>query len=98
LQIASHQGRWNRQDRLPGSNNYGLCEIDYILRNEYVEHLSDLVMRRTTLAITGSLTMNDLAQIASMAGDVLGWDKERISGEIDAVVGELSNRNLMQLR
>jgi glycerol-3-phosphate dehydrogenase len=98
LQIASHQTRWNRQDHLPGSNNYSLCEIDYILRNEYVEHLSDLVMRRTTLAITGSLTMNDLAQIATMASDVLGWDKERISGEIDAVVGELSNRNLMQLQ
>jgi glycerol-3-phosphate dehydrogenase len=97
LQIARHQSLWNSEDRLPDSVNYSLSEIDYILRNEYVEHLSDIVMRRTTIAITGSLTSNDLRQIATIAGRALNWDSVRISEEIAAVETQLRERNLMRL-
>jgi glycerol-3-phosphate dehydrogenase len=95
--IASHQSLWNSADRLPDSSDYSLSEIDFILRNEDVEHLSDVVMRRTTLAITGSLTGNDLQQIATMAGNALGWDAARIAAEIGSVEKELKERNLMRL-
>ncbi|KAA0692607.1 glycerol-3-phosphate dehydrogenase/oxidase [Neorhizobium sp. P12A] len=97
LQIAGHQSLWNAEDRLPDSSDYSLSEIDYILRNEYVEHLSDIVMRRTTLAITGSLTASDLEQIATIAGRALGWDSQRISDEINMVESQLRDRNLMHL-
>lgn len=97
-EIASHQGRRNSDDRLPDSTNYSLAEIDYILRNEFIEHLSDIVMRRTTLAITGSLTNNDLAQIAALAAEVLGWDTARTVDEVNDVVKQLSERNLMRLK
>ena len=63
-QIARHESAWRDDDCLPDSRDYGLSEIDYIARNEYVEHLADIVMRRTTLAIGGSLTLNDLNRIA----------------------------------
>ncbi|PZM14464.1 glycerol-3-phosphate dehydrogenase/oxidase [Rhizobium tubonense] len=97
LQIACHNSPWSDQDRLPGSTDYSLSEIDYILRNECVEHLSDIVMRRTTLAIRGSLTTGDLRQIATIAATVRGWDSTRTSEEIDAVV-QLGDRNLMRLK
>lgn len=98
LKIAMHRSCGNGEDRLADSTYYSLPEIDYILRNEYVEHLSDVVMRRTTLAITGSLSIRDLNQIAALAGKVLGWDPLRISEEIDAARKQLNDRNLMRLR
>lgn len=97
LQIARHQSPWNNEDRLPGARDYGTSEIDYIVHNEFVEHLADIVMRRTTLAIGGSLTMSDLKQIAAIAGRARNWDPQRISEEFDAVVAQLSDKNLMRL-
>jgi glycerol-3-phosphate dehydrogenase len=97
LPIACHQSPSGADDRLPDSSHYSLSEIDYILRNECVEHLSDIVMRRTTLAIGGSLTRNDLQRIATTAGRALGWDPARTSEEISAVIDELNGRNLMRM-
>ena len=97
LQVARHRSAWNDEDRLPDSIDYGISEIDYIARDEFVEHLADIVMRRTTLAIGGSLTISDLKQIATIAGRVRNWDLQRTSEEVDAVVTELSDKNLMHL-
>ena len=40
-------------------------------------HLADIVMRRTTLAITGALTARDLDAIAAVAAAALGWDADQ---------------------
>jgi glycerol-3-phosphate dehydrogenase len=96
LQVARHRSAWNEEDRLPDSIDYGISEIDYIARDEFVEHLADIVMRRTTLAIGGSLTIGDLKQIATIAGRVRNWDPQRTSEELDAVVTQLRNKNLMR--
>lgn len=97
LPIARYQGASGTEDRLPDSHDYSVSEIDYIARNEFVEHLADIVMRRTTLAISGSLTTGDLRQIAMIAGRALGWNPQRIGEEIDAVVAQLNGTNLMGL-
>ena len=97
LRIARHQSGWNEEDHLPDSIDFSASEIDYIVRNEFVERLADVVMRRTTLAIGGSLTKKDLELIVAISGRALRWDAERMSGEIDAVVGELRDRNLMRI-
>ncbi|MET0748389.1 MAG: glycerol-3-phosphate dehydrogenase/oxidase [Rhizobium sp.] len=98
LEIARHQGRWSDRDRLPDSADHSLAEIDYILRHECVEHLADIVLRRTTLAIRGSLTARDLQQIAAVAAEVGSWDARRVADEIDAVTRQLAERNLMRLK
>ena len=98
LPIARHQSASSNEDRLPDSHDYSVSEIDYIARSEFVEHLADIVMRRTTLAISGSLTTSDLQQIALIAGRALGWNAQRISEEIDAVVTQLNGTNLMGLQ
>jgi glycerol-3-phosphate dehydrogenase len=96
--IARHHGTPNNKDRLPDSSGYSLSEIDYIARNEFVEHLADIVMRRTTLAISGSLTASDLRQVARVAGQALGWSAQRTNAEVDAVVAQLNGTNLMRLQ
>ncbi|MER9686012.1 glycerol-3-phosphate dehydrogenase/oxidase [Mesorhizobium sp. M0139] len=96
VEIARH-GSDDEGRRLPDSDGYGKAEIDYIVRNEFVEHLADFVMRRSTLAIGGSLTSRDLQEIAAIAGRALGWSTERLTREVEAAVVELEGRNLMRL-
>ena len=76
-------------ERLPGAHDYSVREIDWITRNELVVHLSDIVMRRTTLAIEGRLTLEGLREIAAIAATALSWDDGRMTAEIDDVLSLL---------
>jgi len=96
-QVAQHEGEWGDDQRLPDSAHYSFSEIDYLARRECVEHLIDVILRRTTLAITGSLTQQDLQQIAGVAAGALGWSAERTRSEIAAVVQQLSEKHRMHL-
>lgn len=93
--IARHSGSTGKS--LPDSPAYDEAEIDFIARNELVEHLADVVMRRSALAITGSLTRRDLRAVARVAGRALGWSPRRIEQEVEAVVEHLETVNLMHL-
>ncbi|TIW98465.1 MAG: glycerol-3-phosphate dehydrogenase/oxidase [Mesorhizobium sp.] len=95
LEIAGHE--LDHKGHLPDSDGYRKSEIDYIVRNEFVEHLADIVMRRSTLAIAGSLTGRDLQEIAAIAGRALGWSAGRLAEEVEAAIVELEGRNLMRL-
>lgn len=76
---------------------YGRGEIDWIARNEMVEHLADIVMRRTTLAIEGRLTAEGLAEIAAIAAAALGWDEDRRADELAQVTRHLTAFNRVNL-
>ncbi|MFO1207761.1 MAG: glycerol-3-phosphate dehydrogenase/oxidase [Amaricoccus sp.] len=83
--------------RLPDASGYSLAEIDWIVRNERVVHLADIVKRRTTLAITGTLTAADLAAIADVAAQALGWDAATRAREVEAAAAELAAFNRLDL-
>lgn len=83
---------------LTDAPDYSMQEFDWLTRNEMVEHLADLVMRRCALAITGRLTARDLASIATTAGAALGWDDARRVTEITATQDLLASRHHMRLR
>ena len=97
LRIARREGGQG-EERLPESRDYSLSEIVAIARHEFVEHLADIVLRRTTLAIGGSLTLRDLEAIAMVAGQALGWTQQRTDAERDSVVAELRDKHLVQWR
>lgn len=97
LELAGDGGQGMDAERLPGSSDTSLAEIDAIARREAVQHLSDIVMRRTTLAIGGTLTRGDLEAIAEVAGHALGWDEARRVREIEQTITELTKRNMMRL-
>lgn len=70
-----------RHDRaLTGSMTRG--EIDRIARHEQVIRLADVVLRRTTLAISGALTLANLVGLAKVCAQALGWTKERRDAEV----------------
>ncbi|MCH4547785.1 glycerol-3-phosphate dehydrogenase/oxidase [Rhizobium changzhiense] len=88
--LLSSASSYSDEQRLTGAARYSLREIDWIARNELVVHLSDIVMRRTTLAIEGRLTLEGLREIAGVAEAALGWSAERTASEIQEVVSQLS--------
>ncbi len=82
---------------LPDTDSISRAEIAWIARNELVVHLSDVVLRRTTLAIDGALSNANLAAIGDILSVEFGWDAERKAREIEAVTVELSKRHGMKL-
>jgi glycerol-3-phosphate dehydrogenase len=78
-------------------DGYTDAEIDWIAKNEMVEHLADIVMRRTTLAIEGRLSMASLDEISRIAAATLDWDEARRRVEVADVATRLSAFNHVHL-
>ncbi|MBP0581281.1 glycerol-3-phosphate dehydrogenase/oxidase [Labrys sp. LIt4] len=78
--ILAHEGP--QAVRLADAQDYSLAEIDWLARHEQVVALEDIVMRRSTLAITGRLSGRDLATIADILATALGWDAVRRDEEL----------------
>ncbi|MGR2753957.1 FAD-dependent oxidoreductase [Agromyces arachidis] len=78
---------------LRGAADYSREEIAWIARTERVVHLSDLVLRRTSLAFTGAVTAALLDELADIVGDELGWDGPARRAEAEAVRRVLAERH-----
>lgn len=76
---------------------YGRAEIGWIAQNEMIEHLADIVMRRTTLAIEGKVTAQGLDELADIAAAALGWDESRRASEVAAIAEHLRAFNRVSL-
>lgn len=81
---------------LADAADYTLAEIDWLVRNERVVHLADIVMRRTALAVTGRLSRRDLEAIAEVAAAVLGWSASQRQSEIERTASELASRHRLR--
>lgn len=68
---------------------YTVGEIRRMAAAEDVEHLADLVCRRSTIALLGEATGEVLREIAGIAGDVLGWDAARQAAEVARASAEV---------
>ena len=77
--------------------DYTDMEIDWIARNEMVEKLDDIVMRRTTLAIEGRLSAAAVGEISAVAAAALGWSESRRQAEVSEVATRLSAFNRVHL-
>lgn len=63
------------------ASGYSARELRLLIETEAVEHLDDLLLRRTTLAITGRLSLGIVdAALAVLAG-VKGWTEAEMSAE-----------------
>jgi glycerol-3-phosphate dehydrogenase len=82
---------------LPHVDGYSDAEIDWIARTEMIEHLADIVMRRTVLAITGRLSAAALEEISVVAARALNWDETRRAEEVEAVKVQLQTFNRVPL-
>jgi len=69
--------------------DYTAGEIARIAAEEYVEHLTDLICRRSTIALVGRATEDVLAELAEVVGNALGWDEARKQTEVRQALAEV---------
>ena len=66
------------------------AEIVYIVKNEAVCHLSDLIFRRTGLGTIGNPGAQCLSQCVKIMGDLLNWDDKTRHNELESVMNHLN--------
>ncbi len=69
--------------------SYTVGEITRIATEEYVEHLGDLLCRRSLIALLGQASEEVLSEIAQVLAGALGWDAARTREEVDRALGEV---------
>ncbi len=91
--IAAPGGRETVDDR----GLYHVGEIGWILANERVTRLSDIVLRRTLMPFEGAVTLAGLERLAQIAGHHLGWSPERQAQEVAQTADRLATRHRVPL-
>lgn len=82
---------------LQHNTGYSHREIEFIAKHERVSHLSDLVLRRTSLAMLGDITIPLLHELASIIAPILEWSDDDMRDEIDRTIQLLQHRHGMKL-
>lgn len=77
----------------PLSNDcqYSTGEIDFLINEEHVTSLSDLVLRRTDLAITGQVSSDMIETICALIASSKGWNKKQADAEKKNLIADLQN-------
>nr|WP_295977275.1 glycerol-3-phosphate dehydrogenase/oxidase [uncultured Agrobacterium sp.] len=80
-----------RPDDVPLSDKSPItaAEVIWLIRCEHVRHLTDLILRRTTLAITGVVNADLIDAILGVAARELGWPATRSAAERQRLIHEL---------
>ncbi|MDN4473436.1 glycerol-3-phosphate dehydrogenase/oxidase [Demequina zhanjiangensis] len=83
--------------RLTTLPDYSIGEISWLATREHVVRLEDLVLRRTTLAFEGRLSIAVLRELADVVGDALGWSARRRREEVDSTVALMADAHGVDL-
>jgi len=78
------------EDGLASLPHYSRREIEWLVENEQVTTLSDLILRRMALAMTGELSLAGITEISAIVAAVLGWDEPRRTAETAALLARLA--------
>lgn len=65
------------------------AEILFLIKHEFVVSLSDVLQRRTALAIRGDISTYLIERVADILGRELRWDGGRQRAEVGKFIGEL---------
>ncbi|MCY4061989.1 MAG: glycerol-3-phosphate dehydrogenase/oxidase [Chloroflexi bacterium] len=76
---------------------YSRREVEFILREEKVERLDDLLLRRSLMAMLGSSTRELLRELAEISAATLGWSDARMTREIARAEENLRRRHRVDL-
>ncbi|MCY3917253.1 MAG: glycerol-3-phosphate dehydrogenase/oxidase [Chloroflexi bacterium] len=77
--------------------SYSRRELEFILREEKVERLDDLPLRRSLIAMRGGSTRELLRELAEIAAETLGWSDARMQQEIARAEEILRRRHRVDL-
>jgi glycerol-3-phosphate dehydrogenase len=77
--------------------NYSKREIIYIVQHEKVEHLDDIILRRSMLAMLGKLSTQSLLELAEILGEELHWNNAQKNDEAERTLRLLENKHQVRL-
>lgn len=73
----------NEKFREPLNNDgENLAQVQFAIRNEMAQTLSDIMLRRTGLGLLGNPGKETINKIAALAAAELGWDDEKLANEV----------------
>jgi glycerol-3-phosphate dehydrogenase len=64
-------------------DGYTRREIEFVVRNECVVHLDDLILRRTLMALLGQVSRPLLKELAMIISPVLQWTPQSADAEVE---------------
>jgi glycerol-3-phosphate dehydrogenase len=70
-------------------------EIQFLIEQEDVVHLEDLIFRRTLLGKLGRINESGLQELADIAGKVLNWNTKKVKEEFQQVKLTLHRKHRM---
>ncbi|MCQ3936195.1 MAG: FAD-dependent oxidoreductase [Chloroflexi bacterium] len=76
---------------------YSRREIIFLAQYEKAQHLDDILLRRTMIAMLGRLTRDALIEIAEIVEEALGWSGERKNAEVERTLRLLADRHEVRL-
>ncbi len=82
---------------LKNLEGFSTDEVRFLVEREQVEHLGDLVYRRTSTAFVGRVTAPLLDELAGIAAEVLGWGATRRAEEVASLTKDLAERHQVRL-
>ncbi len=77
--------------------SYSRREIEFMLQFEKIEHLDDLLLRRTLIAMLGETTRDLISELAHIYAESLGWNDERKVNEVERVIDILRDKHRVAL-
>lgn len=83
------EGAPGRDAPLSPNTLYSQREIIWLIESEYVETLSDIVLRRTSLAITGVVSMQIIAALARLLSQIRGFTPAQVAAQQADLLAEL---------
>jgi glycerol-3-phosphate dehydrogenase len=76
---------------LASAPEYTRAEIAHLVETEQVVRLTDIVLRRTSMAFVGAVTGEVLEELADIAGEVLGWSADERRDQIASAADYLAD-------
>jgi len=74
-------------------SHYSLGEIRFLICAERVEKLLDILLRRTSLAISGELNLRMIEEINQIMGDLKAWDQQQSDAELHSTLNYLETNH-----
>lgn len=72
-------------------------ELEWMVHNELVVRLIDVILRRTDIAFVGGVTIEVIDEIADALAPLMGWTQDRRDGEVEATVQVLDDAHGLTL-
>ncbi|GLS32888.1 glycerol-3-phosphate dehydrogenase [Mesorhizobium albiziae] len=73
--------------------SYSRAEIEWIVENEHVATLGDLILRRTAIAFSGELSLAALEELSAIAAGVLFWSADERRRQVEDLVSQLATNH-----